>query len=162
AIKCAKDNIESTASVDVSLDRLNIVLPEFAVPPGGLNIRHEPDQFAQGKRVPDFKRAAAAGLIKANALKRVAHSGQPHAELGIATIGKSYLDVRQALDDIGVGEEEANRLGIRLFKIACPWPLDYEHVAEFARGLETIVVVEEKRSLIETQLREALYDRPDR
>ena len=162
AIKCVKDNIESTASVDVSLDRLNIVLPEIAMPPGGLNIRHELDQFAQEKRLHDFKRAAAAAFIKANDLNRIVYSGGANPKLGIATIGKSYLDVRQALDDIGVSEEEANRLGIRLFKIACPWPLDYEHVAEFARGLDTIVVVEEKRSLIETQLREALYDRPER
>ncbi|MCO5145471.1 MAG: indolepyruvate ferredoxin oxidoreductase family protein [Aquamicrobium sp.] len=162
AVKCVKDNIESTASVDVSLDRLNIVLPEFEMPRGGLNIRHELDQFAQEQRLHDFKRAAAAAFIRANGLNRIVYSGGANAKLGIATIGKSYLDVRQALDDIGIGEEEANRLGIRLFKIACPWPLDYEHVAEFARGLETIVVVEEKRSLIETQLREALYDRPDR
>jgi indolepyruvate ferredoxin oxidoreductase len=162
AIKCVKDNIESTASVDVSLDRLNIVLPEFDMPPGGLNIRHELDQFGQEKRLHDYKRAAAAAFIRANGLNRIAYSGGTDAKLGIATIGKSYLDVRQALDDLGIGEAEAERLGIRLFKIACPWPLDYEHVAEFARGLETIVVVEEKRSLIETQLREALYDRPDR
>src|SRR5690606_33580619 len=78
-------------------------------------------------------------------------------KLGIVTGGKSYLDVRQALGDLGIGEAEANRLGIRLFKVACPWPLDLEHIADFARGLETIVVVEEKRSLIETQLREHLY-----
>src|SRR5690606_17764385 len=99
---------------------------------------------------------------RANNLNRIVYSGGQSPKIGIATIGKSYLDVRQALDDIGIGEEEANRLGIRLFKIACPWPLDQEHVAGFAQGLETIVVVEEKRSLIETQLREALYDRPDR
>ena len=162
AIKCVKDNIESTASVDVSLDRLNIVLPEFEMPRGGLNIRHELDQFAQESRLHEHKRAAAAAFIRANGLNRIVYPGGANPKIGIATVGKSYLDVRQALEDIGIGEAEANRLGIRLFKIACPWPLDYEHVAEFARGLETIVVVEEKRSLIETQLREALYDRPDR
>ena len=162
AIKCVKDNIESTASVEVSLDRLNIVLPEIDMPRGGLSIRHELDQFGQEKRLHDHKRAAVAAFIKANDLNRIVYSGGANAKLGIATIGKSYLDVRQALEDIGIDEAEAERLGIRLFKIACPWPLDYEHVEEFARGLETIVVVEEKRSLIETQLREALYDRPER
>ncbi len=157
AIKCVKDNIESTASVDVSLDRLNIVLPEFDMPPGGLNIRHELDQFGQEQRLHDYKRAAAAAFIRANDLNRVVYSGGRNARLGIVTIGKSYLDVRQALEDIGIDEREADRLGVRLFKIACPWPLDYEHIADFARGLETVIVVEEKRSLIETQFREHLY-----
>lgn len=162
AVKCVKDNIESTASVDVSLDRLKIVLPEIDLPPGGLNIRNELDQMGQEKRLHDYKRAAVAAFIRANNLNRIIYSGGKAPKLGIATIGKSYLDVRQALDDIGIDEAEANRLGIRLFKVACPWPLDYEHVAEFAQGLETIIVVEEKRSLIESQLREALYDRPNR
>jgi len=157
AIKCVKDNIESTASVDVSLDRLNIVLPEIDLPPGGLGIRHELDQFVQESRLHDYKRAAAAAFIRANGLNRIVYSGGANARIGIATIGKSYLDVRQALEDIGIDEAEANRLGVRLFKIACPWPLDREHIEEFARGLETIVVVEEKRSLIESQFREQLY-----
>lgn len=162
AIKCVKDNVESTASVDVSLDRLNIVLPEFDMPPGGLNIRHELDQFGQEQRLHDYKRAAAAAFIRANGLNKIVYAGGRTPKIGIATIGKSYLDVRQALEDIGIDEAEANRLGIRLFKIACPWPFDYEHMAQFAEGLETIIVVEEKRSLLETQFREHLYDRPGR
>ena len=162
AIKCVKDNIESTASVDVSLDRLNIILPEIDMPAGGLNIRHELDQFAQESRLHDYKRAAASAFIHANGLNRIVYSGGKSPKIGILTIGKSYLDVRQALDDIGIGEAEANRLGVRLFKVACPWPLDYAHIAEFARGLETIVVVEEKRSLLETQVRENLYDTANR
>ncbi len=161
AIKCVKDNIESTASVDVSLDRLNIVLPEFDMPPGGLNIRHEIDQIAQEARLHEFKRAAAAAFIRANGLNRIVYSGGTKPKLGIITVGKSYLDVRQALDELGIDEARAAELGIRLFKVAAPWPLDLEHVAEFARGLETVVVVEEKRSLIETQLREHLYGTAD-
>ncbi len=162
AIKCVKDNIESTASVDVSLDRLDIILPEIELPPGGLNIRHELDQFGQEQRLHEYKRAAAASFIRANGLNRIVYSGGKSPKIGIVTIGKSYLDVRQALEDIGIDEAEANRIGVRLFKIACPWPFDYEHMAEFARDLETIIVVEEKRSLLETQLREQLYDRSSR
>jgi indolepyruvate ferredoxin oxidoreductase len=158
AIKCVKDNIESTASVDASLDRLNIVIPEFDMPPGGLNIRHELDQLGQEARLHEHKRAAAAAFIKANNLNRIVYSGGRDPKIGIITIGKSYLDVRQALEDIGIGEERANQIGVRLFKVGCPWPLDYEHVAEFVRGLEMVVVVEEKRSLIEVQLRESLYN----
>jgi indolepyruvate ferredoxin oxidoreductase len=157
AIKCVKDNIESTASVDVSLDRLKIVLPEFDMPPGGLNIRHELDQLGQEARLHEYKRAAAAAFIRANGLNRIVYSGGPKARLGIVTVGKSYLDVRQALEDIGIDEARANEIGIRLFKVGCPWPLDLEHVSDFVQGLDMIIVVEEKRSLIETQLREHLY-----
>jgi len=158
AIKCVKDNIESTASVDASLDRLNIVLPEFDMPPGGLNIRNELDQLGQEARLHEYKRAAASAFILANKLNRIVYSGGPKARLGIVTVGKSYLDVRQALDDLGIDEERARRLGVRLFKVGAPWPLDLDHIAEFVRGLETVIVVEEKRSLIEVQLRENLYN----
>jgi indolepyruvate ferredoxin oxidoreductase len=157
AIKCVKDNIESTASVDASLERLNIVLPEFDMPPGGLNIRNEIDFLGQEERLHEFKRAAASAFIRANGLNRLVYSGGKSPKIGIITVGKSYLDVRQALEDIGIDEAQANRLGISLFKVGCPWPLDFAHVADFARGLDTIVVVEEKRSLIEVQLRENLY-----
>lgn len=157
AIKCVKDNIESTASVDVSLDRLNIILPEIDLPPGGLNIRHEFDQYGQELRLHEYKRTAMSAFIRVNGLNRIVYSGGRAPKLGIVTIGKSYLDVKQALEDIGVDEKEANRIGVRLFKIACPWPLDFEHIREFAKGLDAIVVVEEKRSLLETQLREQLY-----
>ncbi|MBI1622464.1 indolepyruvate ferredoxin oxidoreductase family protein [Aquamicrobium zhengzhouense] len=160
AIKCVKDNIESTASVDVSLDRLDIVYPEIDLPPGGLNIRNELDQIGQEARLHNYKRAAVSAFIQANGLNRTIYSGGSNPKLGIITVGKSYLDVRQALDDIGIDEIVADKIGLRLFKVACPWPLDYEHIAEFAQGLDMIVVVEEKRSLIEAQLREALYGKP--
>ncbi len=127
------------------------------MPPGGLNIRHELDQMGQEARLHEYKRAAASAFIHANGLNRIVYSGGSAARIGIITTGKSFLDVRQALDDLGIGEERANDLGIRLFKVGCPWPLDYEHLKGFAAGLELIIVVEEKRSLIETQVRENLY-----
>jgi indolepyruvate ferredoxin oxidoreductase len=127
------------------------------MPPGGLNIRNELDMLGQEERLHEYKRAAACAFIRANRLNRIVYAGGANAKLGIVTVGKSYLDVRQALDDIGVDEATANCIGIRLFKVACPWPLDFQHIADFARGLDTIVVVEEKRSLIEVQLRENLY-----
>ncbi|MBX3574663.1 MAG: indolepyruvate ferredoxin oxidoreductase family protein [Mesorhizobium sp.] len=157
AMKCVKDNIESTASVDVSLDRLNIVLPEIELPPGGLNIRHELDQMGQEARLHEYKRAAAAAFIRANGLNRIVYPGGLNARIGIITVGKSYLDVRQALDDLGIDEARAGQIGLRLFKVAAPWPLDVEHISDFARGLDTVIVVEEKRSLIEVQMRENLY-----
>ncbi len=161
AMKCVKDNIESTASVDVSLDRLNIVYPEIDLPPGGLSIRHELDQLGQEARLHEYKRTAAAAFIRANGLNRIVYKGGAQAKLGIITVGKSFLDVRQALDDLGIDEKKANQIGLRLFKVAAPWPLDFEHIREFARGLETIIVVEEKRSLIEVQVKEDLYGAKD-
>ncbi len=157
AIKCVKANIESTASVDASLERLNIITPEFEMPKGGLNIRHEINFIGQEERLHEYKRAAAAAFVRANGLNRTVYSGGSKAKIGIITVGKSYLDVRQALEDIGIDEGRANEIGVRLFKVGCPWPLDIEHIRDFARGLEMIVVVEEKRSLIEVQVREDLY-----
>lgn len=158
ALKCVKENVESTASVDGSLDRVKIVLPtDFVMPPGGLNIRHELDFIAQEARLHEFKRAAALAFIKTNKLNRIVISGGKNARLGIISIGKSYLDVRQAMDDLGIDEVAANKLGIRVFKVACPWPMDPGEIMEFARGLETVIVVEEKRSLIEVQIKEELY-----
>ncbi len=158
ALKCVKENVESTASVDGSIDRVKIVIPQdFVMPPDGLNIRHELDMLLQEARLHELKRAAAVAFIRANRLNRVVISGGKAPKLGIVSIGKSYLDVRQAMDDLGIDEVMANKLGIRVFKVACPWPMVPEEIIDFARGLETIVVVEEKRSLIEVQIKEELY-----
>ena len=158
ALKCVKDNVESTASVDAGLDRLKIVLPDFAMPPGGLNIRaHDLDFLGQEIRLHEYKRDAASAYIRANGLNRMIYSGGPNAKIGILTVGKNYLDVRQALDDLGIDEKRANQIGVRLFKVACPWPFDLADMSEFVDGLDMVIVVEEKRSLLESQLREALY-----
>ncbi|PWV97182.1 indolepyruvate ferredoxin oxidoreductase [Hoeflea marina] len=158
ALKCVKDNVESTASVDAALERLSVVIPEFAMPPGGLNSRHgELDFLGQEARLHEYKRGAASAFIRANGLNRIIYSGGANARIGILTVGKNYLDVRQALDDLGIDERRANELGIRLFKVACPWPFDREDMQPFVEGLDMVIVVEEKRSLLESQLREALY-----
>jgi indolepyruvate ferredoxin oxidoreductase len=158
AMKCVKENIESTASVDGSIDRVTINFPtDFAMPEGGLNIRRELDFLAQEARLHEHKRAAAVAYIKANNLNRVTISGGKNPKIGIISVGKSYLDVRQAMDDLGIDEVVANRIGIRVFKIACPWPMVPSEILAFAQGLETVIVVEEKRALIEVQLKEELY-----
>jgi indolepyruvate ferredoxin oxidoreductase len=158
ALKCVKDNVESTASVNAGLNRLDIVTPPFEGPPGGIHIRlNDIDFLGQEARLHEYKRAAANLFIRANGLNRIIWPGGTAPKLGIISTGKSYLDTLQAFSNLGIGEEEANRLGIRLFKIGCTWPLDLDDVKDFANGLTEIIVVEEKRSLIETQLREALY-----
>ncbi|MCG7394418.1 indolepyruvate ferredoxin oxidoreductase family protein [Microvirga sp. ACRRW] len=158
AFKCVKDNIESTASVDGSLDRVKIVMPDdFIMPPGGLNIRNRDGVLDQEARLQDYKRDAMLAFVRANNLNRIVLSGGRNPKIGIITVGKSYLDVRQALDELGLDEVKANDMGLRLYKVACPWPLSQRELLEFAQGLDKVIVVEEKRSLIEVQLREELY-----
>ncbi|MBK9081603.1 MAG: indolepyruvate ferredoxin oxidoreductase family protein [Rhizobiales bacterium] len=157
-LKCVKDTIESTASIDASLERIRPVTPQdFALPPGGLNIRPNDGILIQEARLNDYKRDAMLAWIRANKLNRIVLSGGRNPKLGIVTVGKSYLDVRQALDDLGIDEVRAADLGVRLFKVACPYPMDPRELSDFARGLDLVMVVEEKRSLIEVQFREELY-----
>jgi len=160
-LKLLKDTVESTASVDGALDRVRPVIPEdFVMPPGGLNIRPGDSVLAQEERLQESKRDAMLAFIRANRLNRIITSGGANPKIGVITVGKSYLDVRQALDELGIDEVMANDLGLRLYKIAAPWPLEPRGLREFARGLDLIMVVEEKRSLIEVQLREELYASP--
>jgi indolepyruvate ferredoxin oxidoreductase len=160
ALKCMHETVESTAVVDGALDRVKIVLPgedEFRMPPGGLNIRLVDGILDMEARLHDFKRDAMLAFVHANKLNRVIISGGRNPKIGIITVGKSYLDVRQAFDELGIDEVTCNDLGIKLYKVACPWPISRRELKEFAEGLDLIIVVEEKRSLIEVQVREELY-----
>src|SRR5437763_3941821 len=160
ALKCMHETVESTAVVDGSLDRVKIVIPgedEFKMPPGGLNIRLVDGILDMEARLHDFKRDAMLAFVRANKLNKVITTGGRNPKIGIITTGKSYLDVRQALDELGIDEVKCNDWGLRIDKIACPWPLGRPELMEFAKGLDLIIVVEEKRSLIEVQVREELY-----
>ena len=159
-LKCVKDNIEQTASVEADLDRVKIVMPDdFVMPEGGLNIRLGDTPLDKEQRLHDYKRPAILAFTRANGLDRLLIGGGRSPKIGIVTSGKSYLDVAEALDLLGIDEVEAAKLGVRLYKVAVTWPLEPEGVERFARGLDLIVCVEEKRSLIETQLKEQLYGR---
>jgi len=157
-IKCVKDNMEATAVVDGRVDRVSIVAPtDFIMPDGGLNIRLDDSPIAREARLHDFKRDATLAFARANQLDKMVWRGGPSPRIGVISTGKSYLDVRQALDDLGIDEARGAALGIRLYKVAMPWPLEPQGLRAFAAGLDQIIVVEEKRSLIETQAREELY-----
>jgi indolepyruvate ferredoxin oxidoreductase len=158
ALKTMHETIESTAAIDGSLERINIVTPDdFQMPPGGLNIRLNDPILAQEARLHDYKRDAMLAFVRANKLNRIITSGGRDPKIGIITTGKSYLDVRQAFDELGIDEIKCNELGIRLFKAGCVWPLSRSELKQFAQGLDLIIVVEEKRSLLEVQVREELY-----
>ncbi len=157
--KAIAETMDNSASVHVDPDRVRIVLPEdFALPPGGLNIRW-PDHNAleTERRLRQWKLPAVHAFARANRLDRVMLDS-PRARLGIVAPGKSYLDVRQALADLGIDEAQAAAIGLRLYKVALSWPLEPEGIRRFAAGLEEILVVEEKRPLVEQQLRDILYD----
>jgi indolepyruvate ferredoxin oxidoreductase len=157
ALKCMHETVESTAVVDGSMERLNIVVPgdaEFKMPEGGLNIRLGDPILAMEARLHDYKRDAMLAFVRANKLNKVITTGGCNPKIGVITTGKSYLDVRQALDELGIDEVKCSDWGLRIDKIACPWPIGKPELMEFARGLDLIIVVEEKRSLIEVQVRE--------
>ncbi len=156
--KVVTDVVEASASVIVDPDRVNIVIPDdFVLPAGGLNIRWPDTPLEQEARLIDYKFYAALAYVRANRLNDTVWDS-PHARFGIMASGKAYLDTRQALMDLGLGEAECAQLGIRLFKVGVVWPLDAYHVREFATGLQEILVVEEKRQMIEYQLKEELYN----
>jgi indolepyruvate ferredoxin oxidoreductase len=158
AMKCVTDVVESGATVDVDPDRVRIVLPDdFAMPSGGLNIRWPDAVLDQEARLVNYKWYAALAYARANGLNRVIWDS-PQARFGILTAGKAYLDTRQALEDLGIDEQVARDIGLRLYKVGMTWPLEAGGVREFATGLEEILVVEEKRQLLEYQLKEELYN----
>jgi len=160
-LKCLKDTIESTASIEADVERINPVYPtDFPMPPGGLSIRPRDGILPQEERLQEHKRDAMLAFLRANPINQIITSGGAKPRIGVITSGKSYLDVRQAMDDLGIDEVKANQIGLRLYKIGCTWPLEPEGLKAFAQNLEMIIVVEEKRSLIEVQVREELYGSP--
>jgi indolepyruvate ferredoxin oxidoreductase len=157
AFKTIAETVESSASVSIDPLRVEYVLPEFDMPVGGLNIRWPDPPLQQEERLMKYKLYAALAFARANRLDKTVISS-PQPRLGVVTTGKSYLDVRQALDDLEVSEEMAADLGLTVYKVAMTWPLEREGIRRFAQGLEEIVVVEEKRAVIENQLKEQLYN----
>ena len=158
AFKCVTDVVESGASVVVDPERVVSRIPqEFALPPGGLNIRWPDAILEQEARILDYKVYAALAYARANGLDKVVFDS-PKARLGIVTTGKSYGDVMQALADLGIDRKVAADIGLRVYKVGMSWPLEPVGARRFAEGLEEILVVEEKRQVIEYQIKEELYN----
>jgi indolepyruvate ferredoxin oxidoreductase len=158
--KTIAETVESSASVQVDPFARRIVLPEdFEMPAGGLNIRWPDPPLDQEMRLHRYAVKAAQAFARANGIDRVVMDS-PRARLGIVTTGKSYLDVLQALEYLGLDERACADIGIRVYKVGMTWPLEPEGIARFAQGLEDIVVVEEKRAFIERQMKEQFYNWP--
>jgi indolepyruvate ferredoxin oxidoreductase len=156
-MKTIQEIVESSATAHIDPERVQIVLPEFAMPPGGLHIRWPDTALEQEARLFDYKWYAALAYIRANRLNHNVIEGQ-NDRFGLIASGKAYNDTRQALVDLGLDDERCRQLGIRLHKVTVVWPLEAQATREFATGLREILVVEEKRQVIEYQLKEELYN----
>jgi indolepyruvate ferredoxin oxidoreductase len=159
--KGVTDNLELTRTVDVDPNRVRIVLPtDVEMPPGGLNSRKlDFMPLPMERRLVDFKLPAAKAFARANGLDRVIFDSD-RRRLGVVTAGKAYLDVREALRELGIDAARAAALGIRLYKVGMVWPLETVGACAFGRGHEEVLVVEEKRPVIEDQLTSAFYHAP--
>jgi indolepyruvate ferredoxin oxidoreductase len=154
------DTMDSGATIDVDLARHDHRLPEgFSMPAGGLGIRLKDQPLDKERRLRLYKLPAALAFAKANGLDRTVLAG-PRRQLGIATHGQAYRDVMEALSAMGISPAEAADLGISIYKVGMPWPLEPTGLRAFARGLETLMVIEHKRPLLEAQARAALYELP--
>ena len=155
------DTMDSGAVVDVSLDRMNFVIPDFAFPDDGVHMRRSDPPLEKERRLREYKVPAAQAWVRANQLDRVIlPSAKPR--VGLIVSGQAARDVFEALEAIGLTPEEAGRLGVSIYKVAMPWPLEPEGIRAFCSGLERVLVIEHKRPLIEEQLRAALYSMPEK
>ena len=162
ALKMVTAVADGSGTVDVDPDRVRIVAPDVTI--DGREYVHTPSatllQPHLGPIERDLYRARleiARRYAAANGLDRIVGHGP--ARIGVVAAGKSWLDLRQALDTLGLDDAELARRGVRLLRVGMPWPLEPGIVDRFADGLDEIVVVEEKRAFLETQIKERLYGR---
>jgi indolepyruvate ferredoxin oxidoreductase len=157
-LKVITETVETTAEIDLTDEMTPFILPtDFEMPPGGLNLRWPDDRYEQDRRLQDYKGFAAIAFARANKVNRVTMDS-PNARYGIMASGKSYEDIRQALRELGITQEVAAQIGLRLYKIGMPWPLEPEGVRQFAVGLEEIFIVEERREIVENQVKQELFN----
>ncbi|GHF26912.1 indolepyruvate ferredoxin oxidoreductase [Kordiimonas sediminis] len=157
-MKCTSETVETAGSVDLGVEKRSIIMPEdFEMPEGGLGIRWPDVWREKDTRMQRYKGFAAMAFARANKIDNLVWDC-PNPKFGIITTGKSYQDVRQALYELGITEDVAKEIGLRLYKVGMPWPLEPQGVREFCEGLDEVLVVEEKREMIEHQLRWQLYN----
>ncbi|MDA8585959.1 indolepyruvate ferredoxin oxidoreductase family protein [Rhodobacteraceae bacterium] len=156
-LKVMKDTVEVTSVVDAGLNRHSFVTPEIDMPEGGLNIRLGDHWIEQEARITDHKRFAAEAFSHANKMDNRIW-GKPGAKIGFVAAGKNWLDLVHALGLLGIDEAEADRLGLTTYKVGQTFPLDMKGFRDWAEGLDLIVVVEEKRKLLEVQIKEVIFD----
>ena len=155
--KAVAEAAEASGTIDLEREWREIVTPEFDFPPGGPHIRWPDVWREQDHRLQRYKGFAALEFARANKIDRLVWDS-PNPRIGIMASGKAYADVRQALYELGITEEIARDIGLRLYKVGMPWPLEPEGARAFAEGLEEVLVVEEKREMVEHQLKWQLFN----
>ncbi len=160
SLKLTSDIVDTSRAIDVTDHRLRIVTPDdFALPADGLGIRLSDTPQAQERRLHNLKLPAALAFARANRLDRVM-LGRSRGRLGLITTGKAYADTREALARMGLTEERASALGLSVYKVAMVWPLEPEGLMRFSAGFDELLVIEEKRPLVEAQVKDILYNLP--
>ena len=158
AMKVIADTVESSATIDLADEQIEFVTPtDFPLPPDGLNLRWPDDRWTQDYRLQNLKGYAAIAFGRANHVDRIILDA-PRARFGLAASGKAYVDLREALALLGIDDAAAAQIGLRLLKIGMPWPLDPVRMREFSQGLQEILVVEERREMVENQIKQHLFN----
>jgi indolepyruvate ferredoxin oxidoreductase len=160
--KVISDTVETTTVIDLAQEARTFITPEdFILPPGGLNLRWPDPPLIQDERLQEQKGYAAIAFARANKVDEITFNST-HARFGIVASGKAYEDVRQALRELGLGPSELQAAGLRLYKVRMPWPLEPQGIRQFSEGLEEVLIVEERREIIENQIKQQLFNwRPD-
>ena len=162
ALKCVAETMDASASLRIDPASYATTVPEgLDIPPDGLAIRLPDTALAQERRLRMHKLPAAIAFARANGIDRI-ELDSPNARFGIAVRGKAFASLRQVLMECGITPELARREGLRVWKVGLAWPLDAEAARRIARGLEDVLVIEDRRAFLELQLRDAFYALPDR
>ncbi|MCQ1835385.1 indolepyruvate ferredoxin oxidoreductase family protein [Neorhizobium galegae] len=157
--KCQTEIVECSATVDLDPDKPQIVIPDETFAPDGLSLRWPDGPHAMELRL-ERKMLAVQAFARANRLDRAIWGSTGRARLGIVSTGKSWLDLLGALALLGIDEARAAELGIALYKVGMVWPLEPQGIAEFASRIDELLVVEEKRSILEDQIKAQLFNLP--
>jgi indolepyruvate ferredoxin oxidoreductase len=159
--KAISETVESAMSVELP-PYPEFIIPENFIPPEeGLHIRWPDYPGPQIEERLEYKKAATLAFAEANPIDRRIFD-TPNARYGIVTTGKGHLDLMEALRLLGIDRNEAHRIGLDVYKIGMVWPLAHDSALNFVRGKREVLVIEEKRGLIESQFKEYFYDYPGR
>jgi indolepyruvate ferredoxin oxidoreductase len=155
--KATADTVETSATIDLAGEQRGIIIPEFEFPDGGVHIRPGDIWREEDTRLQRYKGFAAMAFAKANGIDRMVWDS-PRPRIGIVSTGKAFADTMEALHELGIDDRVAASIGLRVYKVGMPWPLEPTGIRAFAEGLEEVLVIEEKREFIEHQLKWQLYN----
>ena len=157
--KLIPETIETSATINADINRVQITLPDFEFPAQGVNAFLTDSVYEQEARIKQYRLPAALAFARVNGLNYVSHDCAD-AKIGIVSMGKSWRDTLQAFQDMGISDADLAALGIKILKVGMPYPADLDTYRAFAQGLDKVLIVEEKRDLLATGMREACYDLP--